>query len=59
MVKVKDKTFHVQSWTGLEVSRNLWLPEFKDGRHLKVVMLSVLATAAFNTLRNIPGTHFS
>jgi hypothetical protein len=34
----------LQVWTDLKGSRSLRLPEFLDGRHMKVVRLSALLT---------------
>jgi hypothetical protein len=51
------KAITLQSWTGLQGSRNLRLPEFPDNRRMKVERLSTLRSGRLYTPGDIPGTH--
>ena len=46
--KLKLKAISVQTWTNPGGSRKLWLPEFLDNRHMKIVGLSAVRTGRLN-----------
>jgi hypothetical protein len=48
LLKLKHKEIPVQTWTGPEDSRRLWLAEFLDNQHLKIVGLPVLRIGHLN-----------
>jgi len=47
-LKLKLEAIPVQIWTNPEGSRSLWLPQFLDSRHMKIVGLSAVRTGRLN-----------
>jgi len=54
MSMVKGKAISVQAWICPEGSRRFWLPEFLDGRRMKVVRFSCPHTGRFYPQEILP-----